>query len=843
MRTVFSLDRARGIDRTLCVSRLTDPEPARAPDCPPSSSVREPKVAEDNSTDQKPASSKPPITLGGYQVLKVLGKGGMGAVLLARQLSLDRHVALKIMKPEWAKDPTFLARFTREAFAAAQLVHHNVVQIHDIGAHKGIHYFSMEYVQGQTLKQLVKEQGKLDPEAAVGFVLQAARGLKFAHEQGMIHRDVKPDNLMLNDQGIIKVADLGLVKTPSSAELTLKGQKCPQRTPLFASPHSDVQVTDPNAAMGTPAFMAPEQARDASHVDARADIYSLGCTLYVMVTGRTPFDGETALEVMTKHALEPVVPPDVIVKRVPKELSVIIMKMVAKKPEDRYASMDELIQALEQFLGVQSAGPFSPREEHAEILEDCVKRFNEAPLAWRRARVIPGFFAGCAALVVLFFLLRAPVLVGSFAGLSLMTTLCHFLIHGYTRKTQLFLKARELVLSSRWSDWLVWLGGTLLVVLLLHLFNLLGLWLAMCLLAGLLTGGMHFFIDRPLAAQRRLPIEKSEKMLRDLRLRGLEEEAIRQFVCKYSGPRWEEFYEALFGYEAKLAARARWGGSEWGKGREKFAAWRDPILSWMEAKQRARQDARAKKLLQTVEEEDLRAKGVDGSAARQQAERAATAMVEQAADIKDSASPTSANRLMRKRPQRSTRSNVRSLLEVADNPDIEVVVRERRSLDFLSGPLRLLLGPKVRFLAGVVLLAGCLMWMNQNNLVPGKEIKEATTTAIQQGQADPEAARQIATSWLGRLGEARPLQLALIPGDVTDWVGNLNAGLAGLILLLSSLTRGLRMGIVYTVAAAITLAGHQLGIPALGPLAAQYVSMVGGLGLAILGFVLTRSDS
>jgi serine/threonine protein kinase len=136
----------------------------------------------------------------------------MGAVYLARQSSLNRDVALKVMATQWARDPTFLARFTREAYAAAQLVHHNIVQIYDFGAEKDVNYFSMEYVEGQTLAELIQTEGVVPPEVAVSHILQACRGLKVAHDHGMIHRDIKPENLMLNRYGIVKLADLGLVK-------------------------------------------------------------------------------------------------------------------------------------------------------------------------------------------------------------------------------------------------------------------------------------------------------------------------------------------------------------------------------------------------------------------------------------------------------------------------------------------------------------------------------------------------------------------------------------------------------------------------------------------------------
>src|SRR5262249_16311258 len=163
--------------------------------------------------------------------------------------------------------------------------------------------------EGQSLGDLLKREKKLKPEVAAGHVLQAARGLKFGHDRGMIHRDVKPDNLMLNNLGIVKVADLGLVKTP---EMTAEADQ-PARPGSLAGVGWS-QVTMAGTGMGTPAYMAPEQARDATHVDARADIYSLGCTLYALVCGRPPFQGKTALEVLTKHAFEAVPPPETIAR-------------------------------------------------------------------------------------------------------------------------------------------------------------------------------------------------------------------------------------------------------------------------------------------------------------------------------------------------------------------------------------------------------------------------------------------------------------------------------------------------------------------------------------------------
>ncbi|MBY0458573.1 MAG: serine/threonine protein kinase, partial [Gemmataceae bacterium] len=182
-----------------------------------------PQPADDKGAGKPPGDKEPDdprlpakTTFQGYAVEREIGRGGMGTVYLATQLSLDRPVALKVMSRRWAKDPIFVARFTREAFAAAQLSHPNIVQIHDIGEVEGARFFSMEYVRGKSLSDLLRVQGKLDPETAVGYILQAARGLKHAHDRGMIHRDVKPDNLLLDEQGLVKVADLGLVKTPAT---------------------------------------------------------------------------------------------------------------------------------------------------------------------------------------------------------------------------------------------------------------------------------------------------------------------------------------------------------------------------------------------------------------------------------------------------------------------------------------------------------------------------------------------------------------------------------------------------------------------------------------------------
>jgi hypothetical protein len=772
---------------------------------------------------KKPQTSKAPTALGGYEVLKELGQGGMGAVYLGRQVSLDRLVALKILKPELAADPAFVARFVREAYAAAHLMHHNVVHIYDIGAQGDTHYFSMEFVKGQSLIDLVKKRGPLDPKAAAGYVLQAARGLKFGHDMGMVHRDVKPDNLLLNNHGIVKVADLGLVKIPVSdpdnAEPAAEAGR--PRTPR---PVSGPEVTGYGQAVGTPSYMAPEQARDSARVDPRADVYSLGCTLYVLLTGKPPFLGKTPMEVLTKHLTQPVSLPDGFEDRIPKELTAILMKMLAKDPADRYPDMASVIQALKGYLGVRHAGRFEPQAEHVTVLEECQKKFDQAPRARLREYLILGFFTGCAAFTLLSLFLGVWLLAGAFVGLAVLTPLCYLLTQGALEKAPLYVKGRAFVLGSRWSDWLYWAVATLLVVLLLYIFQLLWVWVGICVLAAGLGAAFYFAVDRPLAAERAAAVERAETMLKGMRLQGLEEDALREFVCKYSGRRWEEFYEALFGYEAKLAAR-EWVLDDEVKRKLRHAAWRDPVIRWFDAREEARREAHERRHLQAVEAKALQAQGMDAAQAREKAEQVADALVETAAKMKQEAARPAAAEETIARPQ------FRELWAAAQEPE-SVYQRPRPRQagglaplgHFLAG----LLGPGVRFLAGAVLLAGCLLWMYQNDLLEQDKLAGLLGKLVENQDFEE----------LARSGPA--LELPLVPPAVTDLFSGFGPGVAGLILIVSSLFSGWRVSLLAVPAAVIAFVGPQLGVPAMGPVSAPLVAMVAGLGVAILGFVFLR---
>jgi serine/threonine protein kinase len=811
----------------------------------PVSAAQEATGADLSSPAAQAEVSEVPPVLGNYQIIRELGHGGMGAVYLARQISLDRPVALKVMNAEWAGNPSFLVRFTREAYAAAQLVHHNVVQVYDIGADQGVHYFSMEYIQGQSLGEVLRKEKRLAPEVAAGYVLQAARGLEFAHQRGMIHRDIKPDNLMLNDQGVIKVADLGLVRTPGLVEDQASIEAPSSPTP--ATPGSGRRslsslsnVTLAGQAMGTPAYMSPEQARDATRADHRSDVYSLGCTLYVLVTGRPVFKADTPLEVMTKHAFEAVVRPEAFIKGFPRALSDIIVKMLAKKPEERYASMDEVTKALEDYLGLQGSKRLAESEQHLRTLEQSVKAFNSAGLAPLRSTILLAFFGGCAALFALLVLLGFWRTAGGVLGLGFLTAAAYFVVHGIAQRGHLFLKVRDLMLSSSWIELARAAGGLLLLLAVLWLFGLLWPWLAAALLAVGLAVAFHYAVDRRIAAQRAPAIEKVERDLKGLRLRGLSEEALQEFVCQYAGNHWEEFFEALFGYEAKLAARSAWGMGPRGH-RPRFAGWRDPVVRWIDRYQRARQEARERRHLQAVEQAHLQAQGVEAAQARAQAERAALAMVQVAAEMRQQAPPAPPPPAAPKPseatvppdeavtlPERTRvaaptprRVNVQDLYDVAAQP-ARTPSRARRGLGEVFESL---LGNWVRFLLGAVLLVFALIWLNARGLLPGSE--------------------NVVDAWrwrdLWEKGQTVPPLPLPLPEVVLKALCSVNAAIAGLVLIASVFWRSWKIGLLTLAGAAFMVIGpvSEL-VPEVGPLSPVVVSLAAGGVLAVLGFLFGR---
>ncbi|MBI3271782.1 MAG: protein kinase, partial [Planctomycetes bacterium] len=259
----------------------------------------------------------------GYTIDAVLGKGGMGVVYRATQVAMDRPVAIKVLAGKYASNQTFVGRFLKEARASARLSHPNIIQGIDVREAQGKYCFIMEYVDGQRIGDILRRGGAMDPARALNIVIQVARSLEHAHKNGIIHRDVKPDNLMLTKDGQAKLCDLGMVKLAEE------------------DPTAPGQITG-----GTPNYLSPEQARGEPTVDHRADIYCLGGTFYHMVVGAVPFTGLTRSDIVKKHLNEQPVPPDKRNPSVSPKMSAVILKMMSKDAGERYANATELIKDL-----------------------------------------------------------------------------------------------------------------------------------------------------------------------------------------------------------------------------------------------------------------------------------------------------------------------------------------------------------------------------------------------------------------------------------------------------------------------------------------------------------------
>jgi serine/threonine protein kinase len=272
--------------------------------------------------------------LGKYKLLNHLGTGGMSSVYLAEHVLMQRRVAIKVLPKNRVEDSSYLARFHREAQAAAALDHRNIVRAYDVDNDGNIHYLVMEYVEGRDLQQLVKDEGPLDYLVAADYIRQAADGLAHAHKANLIHRDVKPANLLVDQRKVVKVLDLGLARFTDEDRASLT-------------------VAYDENVLGTADYLAPEQALDSHGVDGRADIYGLGCSLYFLLTGHPPFPEGTLPQRLMMHQKQQ--PPSIIKDRpdAPEDLLDICAKMMAKKPNQRYQTMTDVSEALADWLKKQ----------------------------------------------------------------------------------------------------------------------------------------------------------------------------------------------------------------------------------------------------------------------------------------------------------------------------------------------------------------------------------------------------------------------------------------------------------------------------------------------------------
>lgn len=259
-----------------------------------------------------------------YEILEKIGEGGMAKVYKAKDHLLNRFIAVKVLKDEYTKNAEFVEKFKAEAAAAGSISHSNIVNIYDVGSQDNINYIIMEFVHGRTLKELIIQNGKLDYNRALDFGIQIVKALECAHKNNIIHRDIKPQNILVTEDGFVKVTDFGIAKATNS-----------------------VTITNTNKVIGSAHYFSPEQAK-GSYVDARTDIYSIGVVIYEMVTGRVPYDAESPVSVALKHLQEPVVPPKYLNNNIPEGLNNLILKAMEKDPIGRYQNIKDMLLDLQR---------------------------------------------------------------------------------------------------------------------------------------------------------------------------------------------------------------------------------------------------------------------------------------------------------------------------------------------------------------------------------------------------------------------------------------------------------------------------------------------------------------
>ena len=310
---------------------------------------------------------EPGVLVGGrYELGRRLGSGGMAIVYLAHDRLLDRDVAVKVLSEPYASDPAFVERFRREASAAAALNHPNIVSVYDRGEADGSYYIVMEYLAGPTLKDVVRRRGPLEPSEAVDATLGILAALAAAHKRGVVHRDVKPQNVMVSEDGRVKVADFGIARAGG-----------------------DSGMTEAGSIIGTAQYLSPEQAR-GDEVTAASDCYSVGIVLYEMLTGRVPFDGDRSVAVAMKQVSEPPTPPRELRPDIPPDLEAVVMKALRKRPSERYRTAEEFTGDLREIrrrlAGVEATAPLLADTGETRLMEQPTTATIAAP---RRAAAAP----------------------------------------------------------------------------------------------------------------------------------------------------------------------------------------------------------------------------------------------------------------------------------------------------------------------------------------------------------------------------------------------------------------------------------------------------------------------
>jgi hypothetical protein len=777
-----------------------------------------------------------PRFLGGHMLLKLLGHGPRGQSFLAVPAGLYPLFVLKLLAADRSADPIFRAHFTREAFTAAMIEHPNLARLGGVGDDRGRAYASVQFTPGSSLAELISSGTRIEPYQAAMLILQAARGLWAAHQQGLWHRDVKPANLRLGVSGLVTVDDLGLEMTPSLA-LAME----PRR--------SDRKESAPvPAAVGSPAFMAPEQAHDPLTCDGRADIYALGCTFYNLVTGRPPFAGANAVELMRQHQEETPAPANDLAPGLPRGIADVIRTMMAKRLDERYPSMGVVVEALERTIGLKEPAATTPLAESGEVLHTLADGLASAPARRLRSRVLALAAAIWLAFVALLFRLGLVQPGVGILGLGALTGAITVLSSAIIQRSELFGLAVAVVLGRGFRAWLA--AGLIAAGVLLAVVTWGGLqpWLLL-ICAGGAAAAFHYYLDRPWQVERRRLLTGAQETLKRLRARGHDEQNLRELVARQAGDHWEDLFEGLFGLGAVPIARSRWRSTEASRLRSPVRRLREFLCMGFQQQLEARLDRQQTRLLQQVEERRLEAQGVNLLTARRKSRRIAKAMVLTVADWRDQ------RRLLEASGQAAP-ADAPSLWErlsrAADAPELALEPHEPHASYLrrrLEGVGSLLLGGGLRLLLALALLIVLVIWLDARGILTFGQVRAQWTEidhAVQDAMRASEIGRLRDVKWIiapdwRRLEE--PVDFAWVTDLVGNWVRGSNLAVAAALLLVSTFSGRRFVGLMALVGAAVALFGARWGLTLaiLEPrFPAQAQARLLGLLILIAGMVLRR---
>ncbi len=727
--------------------------------------------------------------IAGYRILQPRERDDWGASYQAFSLARGGPVLVRVLRADWARDAVYTARLVRNLFAVSQLEHPNLARVLGVGDTRGTVYFVQEWVAGSSLAEIRKQRSKLDPRSAAALVLQAARGLAFAHRQGLFHGDLRLESFLLDGDGTVKVTNLGLVRSPAQAEAL------------------DQRDTAPASKTNEP----PPPGADRATL-TRVDRIALGWTFIELLTGRD------------RPAASGGAPPanDLIAAGVPRALVEIVTRFIA---EDGFHDLDAVVVALEGCLKVPGPEGISALEDAGKPLATAADQFRDAPWARLRTRILAGWFGGCAGIALLSALIGWKVLAWGFFDLGILTALAYFLVDGLAKGGPLAGRLRSLVFGARLADWLTALVVVGLLLAVAVAIKAVGVLLAFGLATAVFVIAVRREVDRFLDAERAEPLASARSVLQRLRLQGLAELTLQRLVFLHAGPRWRSWFQALFGAEATRSARLRWGEAS----RFDGMFLRDSLLARLDNLSLTRRLERDRDWFQRLEERRLCARGVNLLTARRRGHRIADALVGETLEWHHAIGPDGPELALGPMLDRA-----------AGQPDAVLVETERggRLGSAVSSVLNVLFGARTRFLLGVALLAGFVAWLDLNGMLPRQRLLDLATraTEIRDLEAAGKLGQEAGTLRLDLSHPAQPFQPELY-GSVFAGFG---AGLAGLILVVSAFFHGPRMSLFALPAALIAVFGPRLGLPSVGPLDPEHLSLAVAAGVAVLGWFFGR---